>query len=246
MRKQIVFGLLTIVALLAIGCGSEPAPAVPTATLIPPTPTPDPAAIVREAGAAMTGLESVQFEIERSGGPASIDPDGLLVLNQASGRYAAPDSIAAVIDVAGPGLNIQVETVAIGEAQWLTNFLNQQWEKLPPGFGFNPAVIFSDSEGLERILDENVVEVSPLRSEELEGQTFQVVDVTVEGERVRAVTANAAASDQPVIITVWIDPATQYIHQLSFETPSRSEEPSQWLLRFSGFNEPVTIDPPTQ
>lgn len=244
MKSKIVLIVVGIAVLFAVACGSEPTPAGPTATPIPPTPTPDPAAIVREAGAAMTGLESVQFEIQRSGGPASIDPDGLLVLNQASGRYAAPDSIAAVIDVAGPGLNIQVETVAIGEEQWLTNFLNQQWEKLPPGFGFNPAVIFSDSAGLESILDEDVQEVSPLRSEELDGQTFQVVDVTVEGAQVQAVTANAAASDQPVTLTLWIDPSTQYIHQIRFETPSRSEEPSQWLLRFSGFNEPVTIEPP--
>lgn len=239
MKKQILFVLFTCLTIFAVACSAEPTP-----TPIPPTPTPDPAAIVRAAGEAMSSLESVQFQIQRSGGPAYIDADGLFNINQATGRYAAPASAAAALDVSGPGININVETVAIGKEQWLTNFLNQQWEKLPAGFGFNPAVLFNKEVGWQPILEENVVDVSPLREEELNGQSFYVVDVTVEGERVRAVTANAAGSEEPVTLTLWISPDTSYIHQVTFSTPSKGAEPSNWLLNFSAFNEPVTIEPP--
>lgn len=242
MKRQLFLLFLTIMAMVLIACGGSEPPE-PTATPIPPTPTPDPAAIVREAGAAMSSLASVQFDIQRSGGPAYIDADGLFNINQAVGQYAAPDSAAAALDVSGPGLNIKVETVAIGKEQWLTNFLNQQWEKLPAGFGFNPAVLFGP-QGWQAILAENVVAVSPLREEQLEGHDFYVIDATVEGERVRAVTANAAGSEEPVVLTLWIDPVTHYIHQATFSTPSKGAEPSDWLLKFSAFNEPVTIEPP--
>ncbi len=237
----ILFGSLVLGFLLA-ACAAEPPP---TPTPIPPTPTPDPAAILREAGEAMSALESVRFDIQRSGGPAFIDPDGLFAINKAAGQYRAPASVAATVEVAGPGLNLVVQTIAIGEEQWLTNFLTQQWEKLPPGFGFNPALIFSDEVGWRPLLEKDLSSVSPLREETIDGAAFYVIEATVEGERVRAMTANAAASDQPVTLTVWIDPASRLIHQAAFATPSRSpEEPSQWLLKFSQFNEPVTIEPP--
>ena len=236
---------ISFVALFAIGCGSE-APAEPEIepTPIPPTPTPDPAELVRAAGAAMTSLDSVQFSMERSGGPAFVDADGLFAINTATGAYAAPKSIAAAVDVAGPGLNVKVETIAIGEQQWLTNFLTQQWEKLPEGFGFNPAIIFSANEGLEAIFNDNLVSASNPRSESLDGTSYQLFDIEIEGDRVSAITAGTSVSDAPVPLQIWVDPSTNYIHRMVFETPSTGDEPSQWTLNFSGFNEPITIEPP--
>ena len=212
---------------------------------IPPTPTPDPAAIVRDAGAAMSDLESVRFEISRTGGPAYVDENDQFIINEAIGLYSAPTSAIAELDVSGLGLNIKVQTIAIGEEQWLTNFLTQQWEKLPDNIGFNPADIFGP-EGFAALLDENVTDVSPMRSETLEEAEFTAIDVVVEGDRVSAITAGAAASDQPVELTVWLDRSTNQIHQIQFETPSPTDEVTQWLLKFSQFNEPVTIEPPVQ
>lgn len=239
---QIGIGILFILIYLS-ACASEPP--TPPATPIPPTPTPDPAAIVREAGAAMSDLESVRFEISRTGGPAFVDENNQFIINEAIGLYAAPSSAIAELDVSGLGLNIKVQTIAIGEEQWLTNFLTQQWEKLPDNIGFNPADIFG-AEGFEALLDQNVTDVSPMRSETVGEAEFTAIDVVVEGDRVSAITAGSAASDQPVELTVWLDRSTKLIHQVEFETPSPTDEVTQWLLQFSQFNEPVTIEPPVQ
>ena len=175
------------------------------------------------------------FTISRTGGPAFVDANDQFAINEAIGIYAAPDSAAAELDVSGMGLNIKVQTIAIGEEQWLTNFLTQQWEKLPESIGFNPADIFSTT-GFEALLDQNVTNVSPMRTETLDGVELTAIDVVVEGDRVSAVTAGAAASDQAVELTIWLDRATGVIHQVEFETPSPTEEVTHWLLKFSEFN----------
>lgn len=230
-------------------CSGEPdvppTPIPPTATPIPPTPTPSPADIVRDAGAAMSNLESVRFTINRTGGRAFVDAEKQITLNEALGIYKAPDSAAAELDVSGLGLNLKVQTIAIGEEQWLTNFLTQQWETLPDNLGFNPADIFGP-DGFESLLDENVTEVSAERSESVDGTNLSAFDVTVEGDRVGKITAGVASSNSPVEMTVWIDRSTDLIHQISFETPSDGDEPIGWLLKFINFNEPVTIEAPVQ
>ena len=240
MRHLALFTLL--IALLA-GCGS-PAPATPTAE---PTPTPDPRTVLRQVGTAMQALTSTEFTITRSGGPVFMDAEGLLRINQATGRYAAPDMAEAAVRLSVPGSNIAVQTVAMGEVQWITNFLNGEWEQLPPGWGFNPAILFSAEEGWRPLLDENVTDVVLVPQEALDGRTYLRLDVTVAGERVSNLTANVVNIGEPVRLRLWVDPATYLIGQAQFNTPAqRGDVPAEWLLQFQNFNAPVTITPPAE
>jgi hypothetical protein len=52
------------------------------------------------------------------------------------------------------------------------------------------------------------------------------------------------AGDEPVEVAFWIDPNTHHIVRIEFTTGTGAEEPSTWLLSFSDFDEPVTIEPP--
>ena len=230
---------------LLVGCSSpSPTPAVPTAE---PTPTPDPRAILRQTGEAMESLTSAQFDITRTGGPVFMDADGLLRINQATGSYSAPDAVQVTIRLAVPGSNVEVQTVAMGETQWITNFLNGQWEQLPPGWGFNPAILFSEAEGWRPLLTENLTAVSPLTEEALNGQNTLVIEATVEGERVSNLTAGVVDITEPLVLKLWLDPTTYTITQAQFTTPAqRGDEPAEWLLQFSNYNAAVTITPPVQ
>jgi lipoprotein LprG len=45
----------------------------------------------------------------------------------------------------------ELDMIALGNEQYLTNVLTRQWEVLPPEFGFNPAVMFDPQVGLEQV-----------------------------------------------------------------------------------------------
>ena len=82
------------------------------------------------------------------------------------------------------------------------------------------------------------------RSESLDGRDYNVMDVEIEGDRVAAITAGTVVSDESVTLELWIDPETNYIHRIVFETASTGDEASQWALNFTNFNEAVTIEAP--
>lgn len=239
--------LFLLLALFIVGCQDNAPPtalATPTAN-IPPTPTPDPTIILRSSANAMLGLNSVHVEINREGGPAYLDPDQTLNLSSAIGDYASPDGIAAVVTVLGPGLVLEIQTIAIGDEQWITNPLTQQWELLPPGWGFNPAILFDEATGWLPLLTQDVTNATIAETVEIGGQLRHRLQATVAGERVTAVTGGLVQATTPVVVDVWVDPATFYVSSLSFELPDPAgNEPSQWELTFSNYNTPVTIQPP--
>jgi hypothetical protein len=232
--------LLVLILLLA-ACGEDNATPTPT---IAPTPTPDPVAILQQAGEAMQGLQSVHFNIARTGGSAYLDADQLLILNTAVGDYAAPDAAQATINIASPGVALIINTIAIGEEQWITNPLNQQWELLPAGWGFNPAVLFDPELGWRPLLNEDMTDITLLGLVDLSGQNVYHLQGTASGERIQAVTGGLTGGDEPITIEAWVDPTTHHVLQLHFVTGTSSSEPVDWLVNFSNFNTPVTIEPP--
>lgn len=233
--------LLAIILLSLGACQSEPeATATPSPS---PTPTPDPAAVLRQAAEAMQALESVHFEIAHSGGPIYFDPQQTLLFNKASGDYVAPDAAQALVDVQAPGLNLQISTIAISEEQWITNPLTQGWEKLPPGWGFNPAILFAADAGWLRLLDEGVTAVSPMESTIIDGRTYHLIQATIAADQMQGITAGMVPS-QEVMAMLWIEPETSRIVQLNFSTAAGDGELSDWLITFSDFNADIAITPP--
>ena len=234
-------GLLVLAALVG-GAGCRQSPSTPTPT-IPPTPTPDPIAILRQAGAAMQSLHSVHWEIERTGGPAFLDDTQSLDLSRAAGDYAAPDAIQATITALGPGVTLELQTIAIGSDQWVTNPLTLAWEKLPPGWGFNPAILFDPELGWEPLLREDVSDVQLVGVSEFAGSRRYQIQATVTGDRVRVLTGGLAR-DPALTATIWVDPDTYHVVQLEFSSTSPTGEPSLWQLNFSQFDAGVTITAP--
>lgn len=232
--------LIGLAALTA--CRAEGPPAA-TATPIPPTPTPDPRALLRDAAEAMQALDSTHFLIARTGGPSYLDVDQTMILNSAEGDYASPDAIQATVQVQLPGLNMDLTTIAIGSEQWISNPLTLAWEQLPPGWGFNPAVLFDPVDGWRRILDEDVVAISPIESIEREGEALDHVRATIIGDRIRLVTGGLVR-DAELDVAIWLTPETHTIRALHFVTNLTAPEPTDWVLEFSAYNQGPAIGAP--
>ncbi len=220
--------------LLATGvaaCGDSS----PAGSTLPP----DPDVILREATAAMSEVETLSFELTRSGAPITV---ANLQFDAAGGQYRAPDSAQAVLKVKAGGISVEVATVAIGDRVWITNPLSQQWEEFPAGTGFNPAIIFDPEVGWEPLLgaDLSAIELAGGRGD---GDPY-VITGTVAPRRVEVLTAGLVAG-QAVDVELTIDAATALVTMVAFTTVAEAGD-SDWLLDLSDFGDPVNIEPPTE
>jgi hypothetical protein len=191
----------------------------------------------------MTALDSAAFTIGRSGGPAYLDDNQVLNFSSAEGVYQAPAAIDAELTVLTSGATIAIQTIAIGSDQWITNPVNQRWEELPPDWGFNPAILFDPNQGWKPLLQEDISDARLVETSNFGGVTRYRIRATASGPRVATITGGVAAGEN-VEIEALVDPETYYIIQLQFSTVTSSGEPADWLLKFSDFNAPVSVEAP--
>jgi len=220
MRRCLVLAL----ALFAVSCGGSP----------PTGPAPDPDELVTGAIAAMRAVPSAHFEMSRSGAVVTIEG---LAFDRAIGRYAAPASAEAVLQMHAGDLAVELGTKSIGDQTWLTNPLTGRWGELSGGF--NPAVLFDPIEGWAALLAD-LREVSLVRAG---GATHQLSG-TVPAARIEALTAGLAEA-QEVSLLLWLDAATLEITRLEFSTEG-AEGRSDWVITMTDFGKPVEIEPPAE
>jgi hypothetical protein len=217
---------LLALVILAAACGGGEADA----------PARDPGDLVAEAADAMDSVASARFEMRRTGEPVTIQG---MTFDAAVGEYAAPDAARALLDLRAGDLVLQMGTISIGERTWLTNPLTGDWDELDAGTGFNPARIFDPDLGWRPLLTEDL---SDLRSIGIR-DGLQVVGGTVAADRVAVLTAGLV-EDQAVPIEISLDPETGRIRRVEFSTQGESGE-TTWVIELSGYDEPVTVEPPS-
>ncbi len=219
-------GLLA--ALVTVGCGDSSGE-----TTLPA----DPGQILTAATEAMSSVETLRFELLRSGAPITVAG---LEFDSATGQYLAPDSAQALLKVKASGFAVEVGTIAIGDRVWLTNPLSQEWDEFPAGTGFNPAIIFDPDLGWRPLLGADMSGAALVGGEE---SGPYVVAGTVAPARVEVLTAGLV-SEQAVDVVIMIDRETARVLQVAFTTDG-ADGASDWVLDLSEFDEPVTIEPPT-
>jgi predicted small lipoprotein YifL len=116
--KKLVFALLLLSLLLA-ACG----------TGIPQIP---PAEVITRAGDAMLQAPSFHFKIDISGKPVVLNQVTQLSLRSAEGDFARPDKMGVHLKVLVAVAAAELDMIALGNEQYLTNVLTRQWEVLPP------------------------------------------------------------------------------------------------------------------
>lgn len=216
--------LVVCVALAACGGGDEPGGDL------------DLDALIERAADTMGTITSARFTMERSGAPVEISG---LRFDSAEGVYAAPASAKAILQVKAADLSVEVGTIAVGERVWLTNPLTGEWEEIPLGSGFNIAVVFDPEVGWVPLLTDDLSRVEYRGRED----GSDIVHGTIAASRVEFLTAGLVEA-QAVEADIWIDAATGHITRVEFATVLDGDR-SRWVIEMSGFDESVTIEPPS-
>ena len=226
--------LILLLSLLSSACGS----AAP----------PPPEEIVARAVARMNAVAGFRFTIDRSGGPAYLDPEQIISFSRADGAYTAPDRARATVRVVLPGLIAEVSMVAIGERYWETNLITRTWVELPADQAFNPASLFDPQKGLQPILLADLSELAFIGLTELEEIPGQAL-YQISG---RLATTNlyplsfGLIGPEPASVQLWIHPESFETYRILITEPAASAgvEPSVWQVDFWDFGMTEAIDPP--
>lgn len=235
-----LLALSLIVSLLAVGACSAPDP-TPS-----PTPPVDPATLVRRAADAMATVTAMHFRLAVPDGS-----DQTMAVAQGVGATAfegdvvAPDRLRVDLKARFSGRPVDLQVIAIGEKQYLTNPLSQQWQDV------------SGSLIVPRLLDANVGISGALRqleapayvaAESIGGVQTDHVSGRVPPAALAPLVGSQQAANDPVAVELWIGRADGLLYQATITGAILEGEDPRLVrhLELSRFNLPVTIEAPIQ
>jgi hypothetical protein len=225
------FKWLLLLTLLLTAC----APALPD---LPPND------IVIRAGTAMLQVPAFHFKIEISGAPVYLNRATALQLRSAEGDFARPDRMGVHLKVIAAVAAAELDMIAIGNEQYLTNILTQQWEVLPPEFGFNPAVMFDQKVGLEQVLSGGIDEAKLVGVESIDNVNVYHVTGQLDGARVQGMSGGLISTGR-VEAEVWVDGSTFLPRKaVVIDSSTDPQKPTTWTLTFGSFGKTVNIAAP--
>jgi hypothetical protein len=199
--------------------------------------------IVDSAAAAWDETETAHFTLEVEG-TAFLDSDQTISLRSAEGDAARPDAVEADAKISAGFLTVDIGLVFIGDEAFMTDLITGNWGPAPDGFSYNPAVLFSDTEGLGPVLRE-MQDVALVGEEDVDGTSAYHLRGTVSEDLISALTAGTINGD-PIDVDLWFATDDYRALQLVLGTPADAEgEPTQWTIKLSDHGAPVTIEQPT-
>jgi lipoprotein LprG len=228
--KQLLFTLV-LLSLMLTACGPD----------IPQIP---PAEVITRAGDAMLQTPSFHFKIDIAGKPVVLNRLTQLSLRSAEGDFARPDRMGVHLKVLLAVAAAELDMIALGNEQYLTNVLTQQWETLPPEFGFNPAIMFDPHMGLEQTLKGGLDNARWIGTETVDGKSLWHLQGTISGERLQGM-SGGLISKGPIDVDLWIDPDTSLPRKaVIVDKDSDAEKPTTWTMTFSSYGKDVNIAAP--
>jgi lipoprotein LprG len=228
--KKILFSLI-LLSLMLTACGTD----------IPQIP---PADVISRAGEAMLQAPSFHFKIDVAGKPVVLNRLTQLSLRSAEGDFARPDKMGVHLKVIAAVAAAELDMIALGNEQYLTNVLTKQWEPLPAEFGFNPAIMFDQQVGLEQVLKGGLDNARWIGVENLDGKSVYHLQGSISGERLQGM-SGGLISTEPIDADLWIEPDTSLPRKaVIVDKDSDPEKPTTWTMTFSSYGKDVNIAAP--
>lgn len=242
-------GLATLLLILPIlaACGGGDDDKTPTPAGAAASPTPDltAAAILATASNQLDATQSIHFKVDISG-TTYIDDNRTIKLESAEGNVVRPDRVQARFKASIGGLAISsIALITIGDQSWTTNIITGDWEPAASEFGYDPTILFSDTEGLAVVMRQ-APDPQRLPDEELNGKKVYRIHTIGDAALIGPITSNNMTG-YPVQIDLWIDQSTgNLLKVVLVEGPSaENDDPATWTLELSRYNENIKIEPPT-
>ena len=111
-----------------------------------------------------------------------------------------------------------------------------------PSQAFDPATLFDPDIGWRPMLATGLSDVDWVGPESTDAGDRYHLRGTADPERLEVITAGLVRN-QTVVIDLWFDTTGGQVREVEFSTVNEGET-STWTLTFSGYGEPVDVQPP--
>ncbi|MCB0991434.1 MAG: LppX_LprAFG lipoprotein [Acidimicrobiales bacterium] len=193
------------------------------------------------AAEAIGAVSSVHFQLERTGAPVHIDPADLIAIEAVEGRWVAPDSADALLEVKiNDSINTKLGAVSVDGLVYLSNPITGDFEPLPDGYDVDPTEFFDPVDGWRPLLLE-MSDVELIGEDDRAGGTYHLRG-TAPASRVENVTAGLV-DDQDLELDLWIETDTALVRSVEF-TNDHDLGTSSWRLDLDRYGEEMTIEIP--
>lgn len=233
--------VLSVVVLVAAGCGNKKKNQIAAVRTATPTPTVSPQALLDAAKATLTADRSFHFVLTHENGTTPI-AEGIN-MRQAEGDIVKPDRFKATVQgtiLAGQTVNVKV--INVGNNVWL-NIFGNAWTPLPNGVG--AAQILDPSNGVLKAVG-GAKDPRIVGQQTINGVATTEVAGTIDAGDLTALDQQAQAGKM-VQGKIWIGNADHQVYRIRLEGPLNDQEPANIArqIDLSNFNETVDIQPPS-
>jgi len=197
--------------------------------------------IVESAAAAMAGVTSVEFSLDRSGAPIYIDQFERIALDSLRGQVSIPGKAQAELEVTvNDNLATRLGAVAVEDEVWISNPVTGDFETLPAGYDIDPSKFFDPENGWQPLLA-NLQNVSMVGIDDRGGERYHITG-TAPAAQVSDITVGLVKG-QDVAVDFWIHPDTYLVTAAEFTTTIDGDT-SDWALELDHYGDTFTIEPP--
>src|SRR4051812_38514518 len=197
--------------------------------------------IVTSAAAAMAGVSSVEFRLERSGAPIFIDQFDRIALNSLRGQFTVPGKAQAELEVTvNDNMATRLGAIALDDEVWISNPVTGDFETLPAGYDIDPSKFFDPKGGWQPLLA-NLRNVRLVGVEDRGGQRYHITG-TAPAAQVSNITVGLVKG-QDVAVDMWIHPDSYLVTAAEFRTTIDGGT-SDWKLALDHYGDTFTIEPP--
>lgn len=198
--------------------------------------------VLADAAGRWDETDSLHFTLE-AGGDSYLDSDRTILLSEAEGDLARPDSVTANARVSVSIATVNVNITVIGEDAYMTNLVTGNWEEAPGDFNYNPALLFNPDDGLGPIM-QDIRNAELDGTEEINGRQAHRVTGLVTDDQIEDITAGSIVGDD-IDVTIWVAEDNHEVLRLYLSAPGSGDgEETTWDLHFTDHNQDVTIEPP--
>lgn len=193
----------------------------------------DPDVVIQAAAEAMETVESVRFELVRSGAPVFIDDVESIAVDEVTGSVTVPDEAEALLTVTIDGsVSTQLGALATAEETLLSNPVTGVLEPLPAGYDLDPRQFFDPVGGWQPLIL-GLQNVELVGIEDRGGDRYRLTGLAP-AERIETVTAGLVRR-QDVMVDLWVHPVTARVTAVEFDTVF-DDASSSWSLELSQYN----------